>query len=655
MKNALKKPIAAAVALMTSLSLSLPAQAGQGGGMSMRSMGGGMSRSMGSSSMSSRSMGGSMSMRSMGGVSSGMSSRSMSMPRSMSSGSISNPARSIGAGISSRSVIPGGVSRNIGGNVSRNVGSSVVGGAKGSPGGLNNVVRGLPNTGSFNSKSPINAARTNLGQKLGGQLDSRLSKSLDRGVVGQKGNLGNLVGRPAVKDLGKGRLGDMLGSKDLGGRAGSVVGGSVIAGNLKTGRIRTGDLAKIDRSKLRDLVRGIESGKGGVGGLSPIGGKKGFDGIVKGFDKAKLADAIHGGGLKPFNSKQLSKHLLGGHGGFKSGSAGLLAAAGFAHLHGHHHHGHHHHHHHHHGHHGHHLHWLDFAFGGFWFDHHHHYDYCHYEPQYYDPCWYPVYTYPACGVTFTPTPELVTVAMPTAPIMLDQEITLAAAIEEVETAKAVVEEQALAATDELDAIFGDTADDNANDNADDSANDNAADETASGVADETATEEAETQTDAKLDAATVDAVIAETRTIEVKPVDPSVQPDMDLELINVEMVSGGDREARRGPSFKVTVRNSGKRNLEKFLVSLVACKDAQIDSNSVHASTTVEELAAGAETSIAVTLPLEAMALGSDAQGRPMPYKSLVAAVDSDERISEGNEENNLALIDRTSIQLANN
>jgi hypothetical protein len=632
MKNALKKPIAATVALMTSLSLCLPAVAGQGGGMSMRSMGGGTSRSMGSG-MSSRSMGGS-----------SMSSRSMSMPRGMSSGSFSNSARNIGgAAMSPRSMFPGNVSRSSGGSFSRNLGSSIVGGAKGSPGGLNNIVRGLPNGGTFNSKSPINGARTNLGQKLGGQLDSRLSKTLDRGNLRDvtKGNLSNIVGRGAVKDLGKGRVGELIGSKDLAGRAGSVIAGSVVAGSLKTGRIRTGDLAKIDRSKLRDLVRGIESGKGGIGGLSAVGGRKGLNSLVKGFDKAKFAGAIQGSGLKPFNSA----HLLGGKHGFKSKSASILAAACFPHHHGHHHHGHH----------GHHGHWFDFCFGDFWFDYH--YDYCHYEPHYYDPCWYPVYTYPVCGVTFTPYPEVVTVAT-TQPIMLDTEITLAAAMQEVETAKPVVEEEVLAGTDELDAIFGDTAGDNAADDsaADDSAtDDNAGDEAVSGVADETATEENETQSEATLDEATVDAAIAETRPSVAKPVDPSVQPDMDLELINVEMVNGGDREAGRGPSFKVTVRNTGKRNLEKFLVSLVACKDAQIDSNSVHASTTVDELAAGAETSIFVTLPLEAMSLGRDAQGRQMPYKSLVAAVDSDERISEGNEENNLALIDRTSIQLANN
>jgi hypothetical protein len=282
------------------------------------------------------------------------------------------------------------------------------------------------------------------------------------------------------------------------------------------------------------------------------------------------------------------------------------------------------------------------AFGDFWFGHHfdhHHYDPYYYESYCYDPGWYPAYVYPACGVTFTAPPEIVTVAT-TQPIVIDQEITLAAATEEVETAKPFVEDQAPAEADDLDAIFG------------------GADDAVRGAADETAVEDSttnETATEATVEEKATDSAIAETRTIVARPIDPSVQPDMDLELINVELVSAGGRESKTGPSFKVTVRNAGKQSLTKFLVSLVACRDSQIDSNSVHASATVEELAAGAATSVSVTLPLEAMSLGSDAQGRRTPYKTLVAAVDSDERISEGNEENNLALIDRTSIQLANN
>ena len=617
----MKKLVTAVIAFTITVSLGATTEAGQkgfsgGSGMSMRSMGGSMSRSMGGN-MSSRTMSGGTNMRSMGGMSSGMSSRSMSLPRGMSNGNFSNSARNVGGANS----FPGGISRSVGGNVSRNVGSTIAGNAKSSPGGLGNIVRRLPNAGS---DSRVTTSRPDLGQ-FGNKLDSRLGKTFDRSVVREvtKGNLGNFVGRGAVSDFGKSKLGNVLGSRDLGGRAGSI-----ISGNLKSGRIRTGDLAKIDRSKLRDLVRGIGSGKGGAGGVLPVGGRKSLNGIFKDFDKGSLADAIHNGGLQQFNSA----NLLGGKSGFKSASAGLLASAAFAH-----HHGHHHHHHHH-------DHWFDFAFGDFWFGHHvdHYYDHCYYEPYYNDPCWYPVYTYPACGVTFAASPEIVTVAA-TQPIIVDQEITLAAATEEVEAAKPVVEEELLADSDQLDAIFGDKAD---NDTGNDA-----------GAAEAKATEEAMAD-DSKPESNSSEAVgaaIAETPTIDVKPVEPAVQPDMDLELIDVQLVAAGSREAKAGPSFKVTVRNAGKRNLDKFLVSLVACRDAQIDSNSVHASTAVEELAAGAETSLTVTLPFEAMSLNRDAQGRTAPYKSLVAAVDSDERISEGNEENNLALIDRTSIQLANN
>jgi hypothetical protein len=617
MRNTTKKLVAAVVAFTTSVSLCLHAGAGQngfsaGGGMSMRSMGGSsMSRSMGGN-LSSRSMGSGMSVRSMGGMSSNLSSRSTNLPRGMPGGSFSSAARSMG------------------GNMSRNPGGSSLGGVRSPVGSIGNSVRNVPTPGGMISKSPITTTRPDLGRVVGKQLDSRLNKAFDRGAAGNltKGNLGNLVGRGAVKDLGNGKLGNSVGSKDLAGRTGNI-----IAGSLKSGRIRTGDLAKIDRSKLRDLVRGIEAGKGGAGGLLPTGGSKTLDPIVKGFDKAKLAGAIHAGGLKPFHPG----NPLGGKAGFKNGfaskSAGLLAAAGF------HHHGHHHHHHHH-------GHWFDFVFGDFWFDDHYdypHYDHCHYEPHYYDSCWYPVYTYPACGVTFTAYPEVVTLAA-AQPITVDQEITLVSTSEELETAKPIVEEELLEEIDELSAMFGGSA----VDTADESAKQATVEESSA----EEATEKASEET--SVDATAGDAAIAETRTSETTAVDPTVQSDMDLELIDVQMVDAGNREAKLGPSFKVTVRNTGKRNLERFLVSLVACKDTAIDSSSVHASTTVDELAAGAETSISVTLPAEAMSLNRDSQGRLAPYNTLVAAVDSDERIGEGNEENNLALIDRTSIKLAN-
>jgi hypothetical protein len=125
-----------------------------------------------------------------------------------------------------------------------------------------------------------------------------------------------------------------------------------------------------------------------------------------------------------------------------------------------------------------------------------------------------------------------------------------------------------------------------------------------------------------------------------------------VELVDVQLIDAGNAQANRGPKFKVIVRNSGKRDLDSFLVSLVACKDTAIDSRSVYAGATVGQLAAGGETAVEVTLAVESLAINRDDQGRAAPYDTLIAAVDSDERLSENNEENNLALIDRTSVNL---
>jgi subtilase family serine protease len=139
-----------------------------------------------------------------------------------------------------------------------------------------------------------------------------------------------------------------------------------------------------------------------------------------------------------------------------------------------------------------------------------------------------------------------------------------------------------------------------------------------------------------------------------KDAGPAIESDADLELIDVRMVDAG-KATTNGPRFKVTVRNVGKRALDAFLVSLVACKDAQIDSTSVHASTTVDKLAAGDEATVEVAFAANSLYLGSNAGGNKAGFNTLIADVDSDERVSEGNEENNLALLDLTEIKLVSN
>jgi hypothetical protein len=525
------------------------------------------------------------------------------------------------------------ISRSLGGV--RN--GSPLGGAKSPLGGItNNGVRNLPKVGNVTTKSPL-TGRSDIVRSAGKALNSGVVKDLGNAkgklgnVVGRgldssvtKGKLGDIVGRGVGKDLGKdlgkvvgngklgevtkgridrGRLSDLVGGK-LGSKDSPVGRGGSINDMLKGGRIRTGGLAQIDRSKLRDLVKGIEAGN--VKG--PIGGKAGN--IFGGINKLKLADAFRVEKLKPFHAGDLhgAKFATAKH------MTHILPGGCFP------------------THHDHCHDWFNFCFGGFWFDYHHSYnDHCH-DYYYYDNyCWEPVYVYPTCGVTFgaypeaaAAGPEIVTVAS-VKPVTFEQPIDLSSPSDALLAAETGEEEPNIEITvDPATALAEALA-------AAQAANDAAADTTA------------------------VDAADENEPTAETKPVITTQQPELDLELIDVEMADAGDRDANFGPRFKVTIRNSGKRSLESFIVSLVACKDSQIDSGSLHASATVERLAAGEETMVEVTLPADSLSLNRDNEGRATPFNTLIAAVDSDERITEGNEENNLSLIDRSSIRLAGN
>jgi CARDB protein len=578
MKNAISKLVITSVALGLACTFPAAANAGKGGGMS----GGHMSHSMGSTG--SRSMSSGMSMRSMG--------------NSLSSRSFSSPSRMSSSNMMGRSGVSSSATRNLSNNGFNRVRSN--GSSNNSLGNAVSNLRNLPSRG-VNTKSNRDGVAKDLGKNKGDML---------------KGKLRDVVGRRSAKDFTEGKLSEL---KDRGtrGRLTDVLGGksslkdSAIANRgrvsdmLKNGRLKGGDVAKIDRSKLRDLVKGIEGGKSK--------GLKGAGVVFTGFEKSKLAGVIGAGQLKPGD-------MFAGKVGTFKGDKGLVAAC-FPHKD------------HHHG-----NHWFDFCFGNFWFDYC--YDYPVYDHYYYyDYCSVPCYTYPSCDVTYGSNPEVVTLSpevvtlaadantlspevmmvAATKPVVLDEEINLASPSDASTVADSANAEGQLSVEDALNAALAaaSTASDESNGSA---------------SADSDGTLTAEPAKDAG----------------------PAIESDADLELIDVRMVDAG-KETTNGPRFKVTVRNVGKRALDAFLVSLVACKDAQIDSTSVHASTTVDKLAAGDEATVEVAFAANSLYLGSNAGGNKAGFNTLIADVDSDERVSEGNEENNLALLDLTEIKLVSN
>ena len=558
MRRSMKRLLMATAATAAILGISVPADAGKGGSFSGMSRGG-MSRS-----------GGSMS-RNIGG----MNSRSVS-GGSFSSRNITTPARGMARPSFGQSNTMSNSARYLNGSVSRGRGVSSLSGSQ-------RLSTGLGRVQNAAKGSAVNR-RSDGGPRNGNNRLSDLAKV--GAIVGGKKpiNGGSLSSNRIQKVLSE-RLGSQRLSQGKPGR---------VAESLLKGHMNTRNVAKIDRSKLRDLVKGIESGK--VTG--PVDGGRPDD-----LAGARIADALRGGRNTRFNKagwlavgaaplKPLEKSLLAG-GCFPSDKD-----------------------------HWRHEHWLGLHFGDLWLGHchdHHYHDY--------DYCWQPYYVAPPCTVTFGAYPEVVTVVDPQ-PILVDQEIDLNIDLSEPANAAATGAEPAVDEAADAEVTL------------------------AAAEVDEPATEDPATESTLEDDADTSDGTAAES-TIATTPRDPAVQSEFDVELIDVRMLTAGQREANVGPRFQVTVRNAGKRDVEKILVSLVACKEVQIDTSAIHTSAAVERLAAGEERALELTLPVEALSLNRDVEGRASPFKTLIAAVDSDERVNEGDEENNLALIDRVSFKLA--
>ncbi len=509
-----------------------------------------------------------------------------SMGNSMSTRSFSTPARGMVQPSFGQSTSMHNAARQLNGNVSRSRGVSSL------PG----LDRGRAQVNGSRNRTPVGGGNPG---KVGGNSQGRGS---DRFSDAVKTRIGGIANKNAVGSRGADRITNMLG-KSLNPKNSMRDNRTTSVDSFIKDRTNSHSVAKIDRSKLRDLVKGFD----GVANRRPTGDRIGDH--ERGGAQDQLVDAIRRNRLPRFTSGS----VLAGTATGSLGSEKNFAGGGCFPAHKHHHHPHHH------------NHGLGIHLSSFWFDH------CH-DHHYYDQCWKPYYTYPNCGVTFASYPEIVTV-VDTQPIVIDEEITLEPAPDE-ETAE-------------------NTADDESNPQGGVGA------EVVLAAATDNEVQADEPSGKPSLENDSADVEVTQPATTgpaaEGSAREPKAQSEFDVELVNVKMLSAGDLNAKVGPQFQVTVRNAGTRDMEKFLVSLVACKDGQIDSSSLHTSMPVDQLAPGEEKVLELTLPVESLSLNRDAEGRLMPFSTLIAAVDSDERVNEGDEENNLALIDRTSMKLAGN
>jgi hypothetical protein len=129
--------------------------------------------------------------------------------------------------------------------------------------------------------------------------------------------------------------------------------------------------------------------------------------------------------------------------------------------------------------------------------------------------------------------------------------------------------------------------------------------------------------------------------VDLKPVE--IPPaESDLQLVAVRFVDPGHPEEKLGPRYRVWFRNnSGQPIAQPFNVVLFAGNDERLAEGMPQAGVRVTGVEPGAVQSVDVRLPVEVLAMGRDAQGKPAPFSVLQVLVDANQEIAETARANN--------------
>ena len=123
----------------------------------------------------------------------------------------------------------------------------------------------------------------------------------------------------------------------------------------------------------------------------------------------------------------------------------------------------------------------------------------------------------------------------------------------------------------------------------------------------------------------------------------------DVELLEVRFVSAGD--AKQGPMYRLRVRNNGKADVKQaFNVMLTASLGREPTKESPQAAVKVQGIKAGESINVDVRLPMAAMRMGKNSEGKVLPFAFLFALVDADDALRDRTPDNNLMVMSRLEI-----
>jgi hypothetical protein len=127
--------------------------------------------------------------------------------------------------------------------------------------------------------------------------------------------------------------------------------------------------------------------------------------------------------------------------------------------------------------------------------------------------------------------------------------------------------------------------------------------------------------------------------------------DIDLQVDYVQLVEAGDPQQELGPLYRVWIVNNGGAAVAKpFDVVLVATNEEAPSQESPYAAERVVQIGAGQRLSVELRLPVDVLQLAVDAEGQPVPFKNLFAAVDVHQELTELNEQNNALGLARNNV-----
>ncbi len=128
-------------------------------------------------------------------------------------------------------------------------------------------------------------------------------------------------------------------------------------------------------------------------------------------------------------------------------------------------------------------------------------------------------------------------------------------------------------------------------------------------------------------------------------------PAIDLELVDVRLVDVGNIQANIGPRFRLFCRNNGTLEAPKFQISLMADLGKELTKTARLVTVDCVGIKPGQTQAIDVQLPVEVLKMTTANDQWPKPFDLLVAVADSDNRVPETNEDNNVLTLNRDAIK----